>query len=330
MTSQALLTVRNLHVQVPSQKRMLTIIHHLNFQLNAGEVLGIVGESGSGKSQTALALMGLSARNTVIKGSIQLNRQELVGLSHSALNKIRGDQMAMVFQDPMTSLNPYLKISKQMAEILIRHRGMSYKEAKQHAIDMLDAVKIPEAKRRIDMYPHEFSGGMRQRVMVAMALLCRPQVLVADEPTTALDVTVQAEILYLLKELRKEFNTAIILITHDLGVVASICERVMVMYAGRMMEEGQVDDILYRTKNPYTAGLLRALPRLDQEQSRLESIEGSPPIITQLPSGCPFHPRCPMAQAICRERMPEIKNFPHGQRSFCHFAEETSSLIRES
>ncbi len=319
-----ILVVKHLNIQAPSQRGWVTIIPDLNFTLQAGQVLGIVGESGSGKSQTALAILGLSATYARITGSIQFQGMELVGLSHAALNKIRGDKIAMVFQDPMTSLNPYLKISKQMSEILVRHRGMSYREAKQQASDMLDAVKIPEAKARLNLYPHEFSGGMRQRVMIAMGLLCQPTILIADEPTTALDVTVQAEILNLLKQLQKEFNTAIILISHDLGVIASMCDQIMVMYGGYAMEVGQVDDILYRSKNPYTQALLRALPQLDQAAERLVAIEGSPPNIAALPSGCPFHPRCIRAEAICAQQLPKPLIFTHQQRSMCHFAGELS------
>ncbi|AUI65326.1 MULTISPECIES: ABC transporter ATP-binding protein [Glaesserella] len=287
-----LLDVQDLRVNFKTPDGMVTAVNDLNFTLDAGETLGIVGESGSGKSQTAFALMGLLAANGIVSGSAKFRGKELVNLPTSELNKIRANEIAMIFQDPMTSLNPYMKVGDQLMEVLMLHKGLSKEAAFNESVKMLDAVKMPEAKKRMGMYPHEFSGGMRQRVMIAMALLCRPKLLIADEPTTALDVTVQAQIMTLLNELKREFNTAIIMITHDLGVVAGICDKVLVMYAGRTMEYGTADQIFYHPTHPYSIGLMDAIPRLDGNAETLVTIPGNPPNLLQLPKGCPFSPRC--------------------------------------
>ncbi len=280
----------------------------VSFQIGRGESLGIVGESGSGKSQVFMSVMGLLARNGAARGSVRFKGQEILGLPPRALNQVRGARMSMIFQDPMTSLNPYLTVARQMTEVLVEHKGASAREARATAIALLDRVQIPEAKNRIDMYPHEFSGGMRQRVMIAMALLCGPELLIADEPTTALDVTVQAQILDLIAEIRRDFGTAVVLITHDLGVVAGMCERVLVMYAGRAVETGSVRDIFYAPQHPYTAGLLKSMPRLDETSSgRLATIAGQPPNLQRLPPGCSFAPRCAYAFDRCRTERPLLR-----------------------
>lgn len=299
-----ILDVRNLNVEFKVQDGIVKAVNGLSFKIYDGEIVGIVGESGSGKSQTMLALMGLLASNGRTYGSVKFLGQELVGLSTNKLNKIRGNQIAMIFQDPMTSLNPYLKISAQMTEILILHKKLSYKEALHESIRMLERVKIPDAKNRIHLYPHEFSGGMRQRVMIAMMLLTRPKLLIADEPTTALDVTVQAQILELLKELRQEFKMAIIFITHDMGVVANLCDRVNVMYGGWLMETASIHEIFTNPQHPYTKALLESIPSIDHEVEKLRTILGEPPNLLQLPKGCPFQARCQLTSNNCSEIIP--------------------------
>jgi oligopeptide transport system ATP-binding protein len=305
-TTDKLLQVKNLGVQFTTNDGLVYAVNGLNFELGRGETLGIVGESGSGKSQTVLAMMGLLAKNGQASGQVLYQGRDVLAMPSGELNKIRGNRMAMIFQDPMTSLNPYLTVERQMTEVLELHKGLSRKQATRRAIELLEAVKIPDAARRIGMYPHEFSGGMRQRVMIAMALLCEPEVLVADEPTTALDVTVQAQILALLRDLQRDFGTAIVLITHDLGVVAGICDQVMVMYGGRVMEFAPARDIFYQPTHPYTIGLLGALPRLDSDSAELVSIPGNPPNMNDLPKGCPFSARCANVLPRCANDMPPL------------------------
>ena len=316
----SLIEVKDLGVQFQTGDGVVYAVNGINFALDHGQTLGIVGESGSGKSQSVLAMMGLLAQNGRAAGQALYAGQDLLTMGTRELNRIRGNRVAMIFQDPMTSLNPYLTVERQMTEVLQLHRGLDRKAARLRAVQLLDAVKIPDAARRITMYPHELSGGMRQRVMIAMALLCEPEVLIADEPTTALDVTVQAQILVLLRELQREFGTAIVLITHDLGVVAGLCDQVMVLYGGRVMEQGSAQDIFFHASHPYTVGLLGAVPRLDQEDAPLLAIPGAPPNMARLPKGCPFSERCNLADALCRDTMPLLRAGQTGSSALraCH------------
>ncbi|HSW12269.1 MAG TPA: oligopeptide/dipeptide ABC transporter ATP-binding protein [Solimonas sp.] len=314
----ALLEVENLQVRFRTPEGIVRAVNGLSFGLAAGEALGVVGESGSGKSQMALAIMGLLAGNAEAAGQVRFEGQELLGLKPAQMNRIRGAQIGMVFQDPMTSLNPYLDVGTQMAEVLVQHRGMNKVAGLAESARMLDAVRIPDATQRLRQYPHELSGGMRQRVMIAMTLLCRPKLLIADEPTTALDVTVQAQILELLGELRREFGVAVLLITHDLGIVSELCERTLVMYAGQLMECGPTQRLLSRPGHPYTRGLLESRPGFDSPiDVPLAAIPGAPPDLLHLPEGCPFQPRCPQAFAACGERPPVIEH-PGDVRRACH------------
>ncbi|SDJ01438.1 oligopeptide transport system ATP-binding protein [Paraburkholderia steynii] len=304
----ALLEVKDLSVRFSRRDGApVDAVQRVSFSLDKGKTLGIVGESGSGKSQTVMALLGLLAKNGKVSGEALYNGTNLLTMNDAALNRIRGDRIGMIFQDPMTSLNPFLTIERQMTETLQLHRKLSRREAKQRAIETLERVRIPDAARRIGMYPHEFSGGMRQRVMIAMALLSEPEILIADEPTTALDVTVQAQIIELLRELNRERGTAIILITHDMGVVAGLCDDVMVMYAGQTVEQAPAQQLFAAPTHPYTIGLLNALPRLtDDDDQPLQTIPGNPPLPGMATQGCAFAPRCTYAEERCRAARPSL------------------------
>ncbi len=324
-----LLKVSDLEVTFKTDDGIVRAVNGLSFDLRAGETLGIVGESGSGKSVTALSIMRLIAMppGRIERGSIQFDGQDLLQLGEAQMRHIRGNKISMVFQDPMTSLNPVLTVGDQIAEVITLHQRVSRRAAMQRALEMLEVVRIPEAAKRLKNYPHQFSGGMRQRVMIAMALACDPQLLIADEPTTALDVTIQAQILDLMRDLQKRLNSAIILITHDLGVVAEVCERVLVMYAGNMVEYGTVDQIFRAPKHPYTWGLLQSLPRLDASgRTRLVPIDGQPPNLLRLPAGCAFAPRCRYALPTCASEPPPLVDFGEGHSARCVLYREDSTL----
>ncbi len=300
-----ILTVKDLHVSFDTPDGEVRAVTGLDFELVQGETLAIVGESGSGKSQTALAIMGLLSENGRAAGSVIFDDKDLMQLAQDDLNQVRGKHISMIFQDPMTSLNPFLSIEKQMIEVVMHHQGLGKEEARAQAVEMLRAVRIPDPEERIFDYPHQYSGGMRQRVMIAMGLLCHPELLIADEPTTALDVTVQAQIINLVAELRQESSMSIIIITHDLAVVADIADKIIVMYAGQMVEHGTARDVFYQPKHPYTQGLLRSVPRLDRvDESRLQAIPGNPPNPVSVPDGCRFRDRCLFAVDDCREDPP--------------------------
>src|ERR1700761_6371867 len=313
-----LLEVKDLQVEFATPDATVRAVGGVSFTLEEGETLGIVGESGSGKSQSVLAMLGLLASNGRATGHALYRGENLIGMPQRVLNRIRGNRLSMIFQDPMSSLNPYLTIERQMTEVLELHKNMTRRAAKKRAIDMLDAVRIPEAAHRIGQYPHELSGGMRQRVMIAMALLCEPEVLFADEPTTALDVTVQAQVLQLLRDLQRDFGTSIVLITHDLGVVAGLCEKVMVMYGGRVMEQCPAEMLFAKPSHPYTIGLLRALPRLDHDGAELAGIPGNPPNMAHPPAGCPFHERCADADDECATQTPALQPVDAHWLRACH------------
>ncbi len=304
--ARKLLSVRELKTSFFTHVGEVKAVRGISFDVNEGEVLGIVGESGSGKSVTSLSIMGLlQYPGRVVDGEILLNGEDILTYSKDQMRKVRGKEIAMIFQDPMTSLNPVYTIGNQVMEMILEHEKMTKREARARAIEMLKLVGIPAAEKRIDSYPHEFSGGMRQRVMIALALSCNPKLLIADEPTTALDVTIQAQILNLIKKLNKQFGMTTMLITHDLGVVATVCDKVAVMYGGLIMEYGTVDEIFYHPRHPYTMGLLGSIPHVDGgEKRRLIPIDGTPPDLINPPKGCPFSTRCKYCMNVCTQEQP--------------------------
>ncbi|MDK1344035.1 ABC transporter ATP-binding protein [Streptomyces sp. 378] len=327
------LSVRDLHIHFDTDDGLVKSVDGVSFDVRKGKTLGIVGESGSGKSVTSLGVMGLhrSARAKV-SGEVWLDGQELIGADPDDVRRLRGRKMAMIFQDPLSAMHPYYTVGQQIVEAYRVHHDVSKKAAKQRAIEMLDRVGIPEPAKRVDGYPHEFSGGMRQRAMIAMSLVNNPELLIADEPTTALDVTVQAQILDLIRDLQKEFGSAVIMITHDLGVVAEMADDLLVMYGGRCIERGPAEDVFSEPRHPYTWGLLGSMPRLDREETdRLIPIMGAPPSLINLPSGCAFHPRCPYADLpkdnVTRTVRPELTEVGGSHWAACHMTQEQRERI---
>ncbi|WJV46396.1 ABC transporter ATP-binding protein [Streptomyces flavofungini] len=330
--SGRLLDVKDLHVEFHTRDGVVKAVNGVNYSVDAGETLAVLGESGSGKSVTAQAIMGIldMPPGKIPQGEIVFRGQDMLKLSNEERRKIRGRKIAMIFQDALSSLNPVLSVGYQLGEMFRVHEGLSRKEAKAKAVELMDRVKIPAAKQRVSDYPHQFSGGMRQRIMIAMALALEPDLIIADEPTTALDVTVQAQVMDLLAELQREYNMGLILITHDLGVVADVADKIAVMYAGRIVETAPVHELYKRPAHPYTRGLLDSIPRLDQKGSELYAIKGLPPNLLKIPSGCAFNPRCPKAQDICRTEVPPLVPVTErdgaelvGRGSACHFWKET-------
>ncbi|MEV7980205.1 ABC transporter ATP-binding protein [Streptomyces sp. NPDC086519] len=334
----AFLEVRDLKVHFPTDDGLVKSVDGLSFQLEKGKTLGIVGESGSGKSVTSLGIMGLHTagqygkRKARISGEIWLDGTELLGSDPDDVRKLRGRQMSMIFQDPLSALHPYYTIGQQIVEAYRIHHDVDKKTAKRRAVEMLDRVGIPQPDKRVDSYPHEFSGGMRQRAMIAMSLVNNPELLIADEPTTALDVTVQAQILDLIRDLQKEFGSAVIIITHDLGVVAELADDILVMYGGRCVERGPAEKVFYEPRHPYTWGLLGSMPRLDRDQQeRLIPVKGSPPSLINIPSGCAFNPRCPYADVpkdnVTRTVRPELTEVGGRHWAACHMTQEQRERI---
>ena len=323
------LEVKNLSVSFNTYGGEVQAVRDVNFDLYEQETLAIVGESGSGKSVTVQSIMRLIAMppGEFKSGSILLDGVDLTNKSEKQMERVRGKEIGMIFQDPMTSLNPTMKIGRQITEGLMKHQNMSKKAAQERGVELLKLVGIPNPERRINQYPHEFSGGMRQRAIIAIALSCNPKILIADEPTTALDVTIQAQILDLLKDIQKEMKTAIILITHDLGVVANTADRVAVMYGGKIVETGTVDDIFYQAKHPYTWGLLGSMPKLHDENEELKSIPGSPPDLKDPPKGCPFAARCPYAMKVCDRYMPNYTESTDTQKTACWLLDERAPKV---
>jgi len=328
-----LLAVENLHVHFKTDDGLVRAVNGVSFDLQPGETLGIVGESGSGKSVTNLALLGLIPQppGIVAEGTAHYRGQDLLRMSVGQLSRIRGRRIAMIFQDPMTALNPFLTVAEQLTEVTRLHLAHTADQARRHAIEMLAKVGIPAPDKRIDDYPHQFSGGMRQRVMIAMALSCQPEVLIADEPTTALDVTIQAQMLELVKEMQTTLGTAVILITHSLGVVASVCDRVLVMYAGKILEEAAVGALFEQPQHPYTLGLMQSIPRWDADaHGPLKAIVGQPPNMLRPPSGCEFHPRCPFVLEKCKVQCPPLELAVHGGKKACWVRVDAPEIASET
>ncbi|MBP0457738.1 ABC transporter ATP-binding protein [Streptomyces montanisoli] len=327
------LSVRDLRIHFDTDDGLVKSVDGVSFDLKAGQTLGIVGESGSGKSVTSLGIMGLHTSDRArISGEIWLDGEELIGADKQRVRELRGQKMAMIFQDPLSALHPYYTVGAQIVEAYRVHNKADKKTARKRAVEMLDRVGIPEPARRFNDFPHQFSGGMRQRAMIAMALVNNPQLLIADEPTTALDVTVQAQILDLIRDLQKEFGSAVVMITHDLGVVAEIADRLLVMYAGRCIERGTSEQVFEHPQHPYTWGLLGSMPRIDREQTdRLVPVKGAPPSLINVPSGCAFHPRCPYADVppdnVTRTERPELRETTGGHFSACHMTREQREKI---
>ncbi|WP_329197990.1 MULTISPECIES: ABC transporter ATP-binding protein [unclassified Streptomyces] len=322
-----LLEVRDLHVEFTTRDGVAKAVNGVDYSVDAGETLAVLGESGSGKSVTAQAVMGILEvpPGRIAGGEILFQGKDLLGMREEERRKIRGNEMAMIFQDALSSLNPVLSVGAQLGEMYEVHRGLSRKAARAKAVELMDRVKIPAARQRVGDYPHQFSGGMRQRIMIAMALALEPALIIADEPTTALDVTVQAQVMDLLAELQRELNMGLILITHDLGVVADVADKIAVMYAGRIVESAPVHEIYAAPAHPYTRGLLDSIPRLDQKGQELYAIKGLPPNLLHIPPGCAFNPRCPMAQPVCRTDVPplyEVTESPVPRTTACHFWKE--------
>ncbi|MFF5028852.1 ABC transporter ATP-binding protein [Streptomyces collinus] len=319
-----LLEVRDLHVEFRTRDGVAHAVNGVSYAVDAGETLAVLGESGSGKSVTAQAVMGIldTPPARVTGGEILFQGQDLLKLKEDERRGVRGDRMAMIFQDALSALNPVLSVGDQLGEMFTVHRGMSRKEARTRAVELMDRVRIPGAAQRVRDYPHQFSGGMRQRIMIAMAMALEPALIIADEPTTALDVTVQAQVMDLLAELQREYRMGLILITHDLGVVADVADRIAVMYAGRIVESAPVHDIYKAPAHPYTRGLLDSIPRLDQKGRELYAIKGLPPNLMHIPPGCAFHPRCPLARDVCRTDEPPLHAVSEARGSACHFWRE--------
>ncbi|MFE2815555.1 ABC transporter ATP-binding protein [Streptomyces nigra] len=319
-----LLDVRDLKVEFRTRDGIARAVNGVSFGVDAGETLAVLGESGSGKSVTAQAVMGIldSPPGRITAGEVLFQGRDLLRLNEDERRRVRGAGMAMIFQDALSSLNPVLTVGDQLGEMFVVHRGMSRKDARAKAVELMDQVRIPGARERVKQYPHQFSGGMRQRIMIAMAIALEPALIIADEPTTALDVTVQAQVMDLLAELRREYKMALVLITHDLGVVADVADRIAVMYAGRIVESAPVQDIYKAPAHPYTRGLLESVPRLDLKGRELTAISGLPPNLTRIPPGCAFHPRCPMARDVCRTDEPPLYEVSETRGSACHFRTE--------